>query len=88
VTQLDLDFDPEKARRVRVWLWLTHFASVEAENAAGQYAWPPREPDDERTAMCDAARERFYAKAAEVNGAPITDSQWQLAMAAWERPDP
>ncbi len=82
MTQLAIDFDSATGNpeHVKVWLWLAHMMRVEADAAEGRNVWPPVEPDYEAADACERAGERFYAKAAEVNGARITDEQWRAAL--------
>ena len=85
--QLALDFTgaPSRKERVRIWLWCSYLARVEA-NEVG-YACPPpegeeRERRNEQLGKLEAASARFYAKAEEVAGEPLSNDAWIEALDA------
>ena len=87
--QLALDFTSPNADHVNVWLWCAHLMSVEA--APFEYPENGAMLTEEEIAAnwakvgeLRAAGDRFAAKAVEVNGGPLGENAWSLAMDAFD----
>lgn len=88
MTQLPLDFDSERTRKVNVWLWCARL--MRAEASPFEYPEKPvlnpeeREANFARAEELHAVGDRFYAKAVEVAGGQLDDDAWERAMDAFD----
>ena len=97
-SQTAFDFNAPDEGNARVWLWCAYLMSVEsdaahdADDLEHDAAHCARGIHAETRCTCPetwaridelrAAGDRFYAKAAEVAGRPMTDADWTRAIDA------